>query len=279
MTMYHFRMRLLVSIIATLCVVVISSHREDLPDQMSHFQMVGAVFQPMGKVVFVRNLLVVQINCSNISKLINKLTTLLPKLDTILKDPHDKISPNEEEALIHVREMIRHLIPRDNVQQSSSTSSPRNRRSILPFGGKLLHSLFGTATDDQVDRINRKVGRIIAWAKKKGKLISKMLDRGNDDAGKIQLLQSKVYWFEKITKTNIKRLDYTTYEVDLIILYELAKTIVNTFQRLKQAITMAHRGIVTPNLILPGDLSEILLTAEKEYRFQPLYSMNQLTHC
>ena len=41
---------------------------------------------------------------------------------------------------------------------------------------------------------------------------------------------------------------------------------------------MAHRGIVTPNLILPGDLSEILLTAEKEYRFQPLYSMNQLAH-
>ena len=126
--------------------------------------------------------------------------------------------------------MIRHLIQRDNVQQSSSTSSPRNRCSILPFGGKLLHSLFGTATDDQVDRINRKVGRIIAWAKKKGKLISKMLDRGNDNAGKIRLLQSKVYWFAKITKTNGKRLDYTTYNVDLIILYQLTKMIVNTFQ-------------------------------------------------
>ena len=240
--------------------------------------MVGAVFQPMfqpmGKVVFVSNLLVVQINCSNILKLINKLTTLLPKLDNILKDPHNKISPNEEEALIHVREMIRHLIPRDNVQHSFSTSSPRNRRSILPFGGKLLHSLFGTATYDQVDRINRKVGRIITWAKKKGKLIAKMLDRGNENAGKIRLLQSKVYWFKKITKTNIKRLDYITYEVDLMILYELPKMIVNTFQRLEQAITMAHRGIVTPNLILPGDISEILLTAEKEYRFQPLYSMN-----
>ena len=271
-------MGLLVPLIATLCVVVISSHREDLPDQMSHFQTVDAVFQPMGKVAFVRNLQVVQINCSNISKLINKLTTLLPKLDTILKDPHDKISRNEEEALIHDRKMIRHLIPRDNVQQSSSTSSPRNRRSILTFGGKLLHSLFGTATDDQVDRINRKVGRIIAWAKKKGKLISKMLDRGNDNAGKMRLLQSKAYWFEKITKTNIKRLDYTTYEVDLIIIYELVKMIVNTFQRLEQAITMTHCDIVTPNLILPGDLSEILLTAEKEYRFQPLYSMNQLTH-
>ena len=75
---------------------------------MSHFQTVGVVFQPMGEVVFVRNLLVVQINCSNISKLINKLTTLLPKLDAILKNPHNIISPNEEEALIHVREMIRH---------------------------------------------------------------------------------------------------------------------------------------------------------------------------
>ena len=41
---------------------------------------------------------------------------------------------------------------------------------------------------------------------------------------------------------------------------------------------MAHHAIVTPNLILPGDLSEILLTAEKEYRIQPLYLTNQLAH-
>ena len=75
-----------------------------------------------------------------------------------------------------------------------------------------------------------------------------------------------------------KRVDYTTYEMDLIILYELAKMIVNTFQRIEQAITMAHRGIVTPNLILPGDLSDILITAQTEYKFQPIYSMNQLTH-
>ena len=134
--------------------------------------------------------MVVQIDCSNTTKLINNLTALLPKLDAILKESHNKITPNEEEALIHVRETIRHLIPRDNVLQSSSASSTRNRLSILPFGGKLLHSLFGMATDDQVDRINRKLGRVIAWAKKKGKLISRMLERGNDNAGKIRLLQS-----------------------------------------------------------------------------------------
>ena len=73
--------------------------------------------------------------------------------------------------------------------------------SILPFGGKLLHSLFGTATDDQVDRIKRKVGRVIAWAKKKGKLISRMLERSNDNAGKIRLLQSRLIWFKKLTES------------------------------------------------------------------------------
>ena len=141
--------------------------------------MVAAVYQPMGKVVFVKNLLVVQIDCSNITKLINKLEALLPKVDAILKEVHNKISPNEKEALIQVRETIRHLIPRDNVQQPSSASSTRNRHPILPFGGKLLQSLFGTATDDQVDRINRKVGWVIALAKKKEKMISRMLERCN----------------------------------------------------------------------------------------------------
>ena len=150
--------------------------------------------------------------------LVNKLTALLPKLDSILKDPYKQLSTYEEEPLLHLREMIRHLIPRDNVQRSSSASNARNRRSILPFGGNLLHSLFGTATDDQVDCIDRKVGRVIAWAKAKGKLISRMPERGNDNAQKILLLQSKVYWFEKITKDNVKRLDHITFEIDLIIL-------------------------------------------------------------
>ena len=63
-----------------------------------------------------------------------------------------------------------------------------------------------------------------------------------------------------------------------MILYELAKMVINTFQRLEEAITIAHRVIVTPSLILPGDLSDIILMAQKEYRFQPIYSMNHLTH-
>ena len=105
-----------------------------------------------------------------------------------------------------------------------------------------------------------------------------MLDRGNNNAKKIRLLQSRLIWFKKPTEDYRKKLDYTTHEIDLIILYELAKVIVNTFQRIEQAITMAQHGIVTPNLILPGDLSDILITAQKEYKFQPIYSMNQLTH-
>ena len=71
--------------------------------------------------------------------------------------------------------------------------------------------MFGTASDDQVDQINRKVGRVIAWAKKKGKLISRMLDRGNDNAGKIQLLQSEVYWFEQVIKENRKTVGSIIY--------------------------------------------------------------------
>ena len=174
--------------------------------------------------------------------------------------------------------MIRHLIPRDDNERSFSASSTRNKRSVLPFGGNILHSLFGTATDDQVNRLDRKVGRVIEWAKKKGKLISKILNRDDNIAMKVKVLQTRVRWFNLVTKESKSKLDRVAFETDLILLEALVKMIIDVFQRLEEALTLAQRGIVTPNLILPGDLSDIIKQARKNYDFQPIYSFNQLTH-
>ena len=146
----------------------------------------GAVYQPLGNVIFVRNVLVLKIDCRQVAGLVKKLTDLLPKLDTIIDKRGHNLNSIEKEVLRHVREMIRHLIPRDDTECSFSVSSTRNKRSVLHFGGNILHSLFGTATDDQVNRIDRKVGSVIAWAKKKGKLISRILKRGNDTEMKVK---------------------------------------------------------------------------------------------
>ena len=94
----------------------------------------------------------------------------------------------------------------------------------------------------------------------------------------VKVLQSKVRWFELATKETRSKLDEVALETDLILLETLAKMIIDVFQRLEEALTLAHRGTFTPNLILPGDLSDIIKQAPKNCDFQPIYPLNQLTH-
>ena len=84
--MYLYKMRLRFQLFGMLCAAVIFASEEiNQEDHQSHFQTVGAVYQPLGNVVFVRNVLVLKIDCRQIVGLIKKLTDLLPKLDTIIE--------------------------------------------------------------------------------------------------------------------------------------------------------------------------------------------------
>ena len=77
--------------------------------------------------------------------MLNNLTALLPKLDYILTDLNSQLHLEEKKIWGRIRSDIRQLVP----MQSS-----RPKHSFLPFGGCLLISVFGTATEEQVDAIN-----------------------------------------------------------------------------------------------------------------------------
>ena len=70
--------------------------------------------------------------------------------------------------------------------------SSRPKRSLLPFGGRLLSSVFGTATEEQVDAINKKVIKILSWAKEKGHSIHRMIQQGNVNSKKIASLNRRI---------------------------------------------------------------------------------------
>ena len=79
--MYLYRMRLQFQLIGMLCAaVIIVSEGINQEDHQSHFQTVGAVYQPLGNVIFVRNVLVLKIDCRQVVGLVKKTHRFVAKI-------------------------------------------------------------------------------------------------------------------------------------------------------------------------------------------------------
>ena len=51
---------------------------------------------------------------------------------------------------------------------------------MLPWAGSILHSFFGVAVDDKTAKLEEHVNTIEAWARNRGTLINKVLNRVNE---------------------------------------------------------------------------------------------------
>ena len=235
----------------------------------THNQLVGAVFQEKGQVTFVQNLIVLDLDYSPTKLMLNNLTALLPKLDHILTDPNSQLHLEEKKIWGRIRSDIRQLVP----MQSS-----RPKRSLLPFGGRLLTSVFGTATEEQVGAINKKVVRIISWAKKKGHLMRQMVQQGNVNSEKIALLNRRIGYYAQKANLTGRRISSVNLTLDRVLAAEFTEGLINDVLRVDQGVVLAHRGIVTPNLLLPATFSNIIDSAVTQYNYRPLFPVESLSH-
>ena len=128
--------------------------------------------------------------------------------------------------------------------------SSRPKRSLLPFGGRLLSSVFGTATEAQVDAVNKKVVQIVSWAKKKGHLMSKLVQQGNVNSEKIALLNKRIGYYALRANLTGRRLSTVSLKLDRVLAAEFTEGLINDVLRIDQGVVLAHRGIGTPNLLL-----------------------------
>ena len=201
--------------------------------------------------------------------MLSNLTVLLSKLDYILTDPNSQLHPEEKKIWGKIRSDIWQLVP----MQSS-----RPKRSLLPFGGRLLSSVFWTATEEQVDAINKKVIKIPSWAKEKGHLMNRMIKQGNVNAEKIASLNWHInYYAQKANLTGL-RVCTVNLKLDRVLAAEFTEGLINDVLRVDQGVDLAHRGIITPNLLLPAMFSNNINTSVNEYNYRPLFPVESLPH-
>ena len=151
-----------------------------------------------------------------------------------------------------------------------------SKLSLFSFGGDLLHTVFGTATDKQVQKLNTKILAIEQWAKVKGTLLQKSVQRINDNSHKIILLNRDIEALANIINSN--SLEFNIVKVNQLFLSigSYLGYLIESYDVIINSLVLAGNNVVSPHLLPPSELQDVLEVAKTQHRFEPLYDFNNL---
>ena len=155
----------------------------------------------------------------------------------------------------------------------SRQHAKRQRRSMLPWGGDILHGLFGLATDATVEDTKRRLETIEHWAANRGTLVEKAINNINLHS---QALQNMSLALDKLVLALNENREVVNELVMLTQFSLQAEDSLNEFADLQESLILAQRGIVSPNLLVPSDFQDILLQAKDLLGYKPLVPLEQL---
>ena len=155
----------------------ISHEMEIAPTEVS---TPGVIVSKLGRVSFIQDTVTVKMDMSPMRDFRTTLMKAKKELDDIL----GRQDVNESKV-IHKSTLA---LLKSQLERLDMMFPNRVKRSLIPFGGDILHSIFGTATDKQIDQVNRKIIAIEQWAASKGALLTKTLERVNKHSRDIHQL-------------------------------------------------------------------------------------------
>ena len=162
-----------------------------------------------------------------------------------------------------IPEFLREL----QVSLSDFTGTKLNKRSLLPFVGNILNSLFGVATDANIEREKERLNTIERWASQYGNVINQLVDETNLHANVLNNLSHTI----NLVEENLERgIDKITTELFLNELTLQAMSILEQLKSLMEGLRLAHQGTVSINLLSPKELEEVVQYAIYTFKFHPL---------
>ena len=144
----------------------------------------GVIRKELGKVSFSQDTLTVKMDMRPVKQFRDTLRKAKLELERLLAQKEFSESTSVRNA---TRSLLKSQLGRLDLMFHS-----REKRALFSFGGDILHSIFGTATDKQVDKVNSKIRAIEKWAVSKGNLMDAMLDRLNKHSEDIKTLNNNL---------------------------------------------------------------------------------------
>ena len=224
-------------------------------------QGMGVIREDIGKMSFIEDVITVKLNVREMSRLRDSLVDTKTQITDLLKHPKKSIIFNGTEDLLERElEKLEHLLP------------SRQKRSLFHWGGDLLHSVFGTATDEQVNEVKGKIKNIEKWAHLKGKMVEAAVKRINAQSERIVQLNTVLTRIAKIVNVQAELMDEVKINTWIVSVAADISFILEQFSIFQNAFVLASKNIISPELFPPSDLAEILQKAKDEFGFKLLYN-------
>ncbi|XP_064104046.1 uncharacterized protein LOC135213876 [Macrobrachium nipponense] len=198
----------------------------------------GAILKEHGHVKMIHDIAVVTINITAIDEQQQELNGLMGRIESLM-------STNQNNSiLLKLREDISQVLPKRI-----------KKRSLLPFIGTALNTLFGVATDGDVDKDRARIEKLEMWAAERGTIMTKVIDATNKNQNLIVKLKDFVNNMAQNITTEINDLNKSQYVTKL--LFETETFLLN-HKELLNAVMLAAKNILSPYLISPSELHLVI---------------------
>ncbi|XP_076058519.1 uncharacterized protein LOC143035534 [Oratosquilla oratoria] len=183
-----------------------------------------------------------------------------------------------QEKLNTIRYTIYHLPDPDD----DTTTTSRTKRGLFDFMGIISKSLFGTATEQDIQTIHSHIGKITRVLHQQGKLID--LNSKNIDllADSVNSVIDKFNDLAQFTNSQLSQI--TNSQNALFFLHHLKEldkeldSLLEHSNLIQRDIWNAHAGVVDFQMITPTQLSQTLRRAHNTLQLTPFFSKHEIQH-
>ncbi|XP_076044874.1 uncharacterized protein LOC143027473 [Oratosquilla oratoria] len=182
------------------------------------------------------------------------------------------------EKMNTIKYTIYHLPNPENEDPKNS----RIKRGLFDFMGIISKSLFGTATEQDVQTVHSHIGNITEVLHRQGKIIN--LNSKNIDllATSINSVIEKINHLTAFTTSQLSKI--ANSQIALFFLHHLNELdkqldrLLNHSNLIQRDIWNAHAGIVNSQMITPTQLTQTLRQAHNTLKLTPFFLQNEIQH-
>ena len=226
-----------------------------------HESVIGAVIESKGNLLLTQDILTVKLDVTLLRSFPEHIQVAKDSIRKLLNRFGNKLSGPDIINLRDHQSLLNSLLP---------PQPTRAKRDLFPVVGSALHALFGLATDNQLEEHKKNILVLQAWARGKSKVITKTVEAVNKQGRLSRTLGLKIDHLTMSLQNNILELkQWQAVHSNLQSLFVSCNLLITEFRSLITALTLASRGIVSPSLISPAELSNFVRYAVDKYGDTP----------
>ena len=215
----------------------------------------GALVESKGEVRLVKDIVVLKINMSETLDYEKKVSNVREQIKR-------EIESSEGEGVIV--ELLKQI---DEKLKVLTERNSRKERSLLPFIGNAMNTMFGVATEAQVEKERERLDKLERWATEHGQLMSNLVDNVNQHT---KILNNITHFLNMLSgkiENKLSLVDKVNWIQSMVLSADL---IAQDIENKLRAFTLANKGLVTPELVSPRDVQEILRYSIINFMFHPV---------